>query len=145
MLPKPPPEILIDGFNLLHAVILQGRERAQWWSKENQSQVLQLVARFQPSPELGYASTDRPRLCVVFDASEASEHRMTDRSLDAGLVAFEYAAHADDWIVSRAEGLRETPPLIVSADRALLDRAGRWGAGRLSPWIFAKMCDLTQG
>jgi hypothetical protein len=141
---KLPPEILIDGFNLLHAVVLQGRERAQWWSKENQLRVLKLVASFQPSTDLGFASSDLPRLCVVFDASDASEHRLTDRPEDACPIALKYAADADDWIVSRAAELHATPPLIVSADRSLLDRARRWGAGRLSPWTFAEMCNLKR-
>lgn len=142
--PAPSSEILIDGFNLLHAVVLKGRQRAQWWSAENQSRVLSLVACYRASTESEASTVLVPKLCLVFDASESSQHRLTEQTGGTEHIAVEYAPHADDWIVARAEELRHTPPVIVSADRALLDRAARWGAGRISPWAFAEMCGISR-
>lgn len=46
------PLYLVDGFNFLHAVLLQGRERARWWSPENRERVVAAVAALRSSAGL---------------------------------------------------------------------------------------------
>jgi hypothetical protein len=50
------PLYLVDGFNFLHAVLLQGRERARWWSPENRERVVEAVAALMAAAELGTAA-----------------------------------------------------------------------------------------
>lgn len=128
------PLYLIDGFNFLHAVVLQGRERARWWSEENQRRVVSRVA------ELG-AAIDGFEAWVVFDrrgsAHDASSRDGTSVRSERGLEVHA-AADADDYIVARCaelQGQREVR--VVSADRSLVDRARHRGARGISPWAFA--------
>ena len=116
------PLYLVDGYNLLHAVILKGRDRARWWGAEQQRRVVDFVARFSDGD-----------VCVVFDGS-APEPAATP-------IEVRFAASADDTIVARCAKLEgERTVYVVSADRALIDRARQHGAHRLSPWQFAALC-----
>ena len=40
---------LIDGFNVLHAGILRGRDRSGWWTAPMQARVVERVACFESS------------------------------------------------------------------------------------------------
>lgn len=120
------PLLLVDGFNLLHAVILQGRDRANWWNRDNQARVVQLVSRY-----------NGPEICqVVFDAARADSVRL-EIAAGEGVV---YAPSADDWIVQQVEQRKGREVTVVSADRSLVDQAKRCGAARMSPWQFAEKC-----
>jgi YacP-like NYN domain len=128
------PLYLVDGFNFLHAVLLKGRERAEWWGPENQLRVLEALAPLA-------ARVEPLELWVVFDRRPASGEPRSgvtpDPVLHAGIEVHR-AADADDYIVARCADLacrREV--VVVSADRSLCDRARRQGASGLSPWAFA--------
>jgi predicted RNA-binding protein with PIN domain len=55
-----------------------------------------------------------------------------------------FAPNADDYIVELCAELRgQRDVVVVSADRALIDRARHRGAARLSPWQFAEQCGPT--
>jgi hypothetical protein len=129
-----PPLYLIDAYNFLHAVVLKGRRRANWWSSDNQRRVVDAVAAIGAARE-GFEA------CVVFDrrgpVSDADP--WGGAPVGAGpAVEVHSAPDADDYIVARCaelSGLREL--WVVTADRSLGDRARRHGARRLSPWAFA--------
>jgi predicted RNA-binding protein with PIN domain len=127
-----PPLYLIDGYNFLHAVVLKGRERAAWWSPENQARAVARVA--------GLVSGEGVETWVVFD-------RRGPADAEAGAAFVEpeeglqvhHAPDADDYIVAwcaELSALRDV--IVVSADRSLVDRARYRGARRLSPWAFVR-------
>lgn len=125
---------LIDAYNFLHAVVLKGRERANWWSSENRQRVVAAVAM------LG-AARDAFEAWVVFDQrGTAADASALDGMPVGGAPGIEVhsAPDADDYIVARCAELSGRRELwVVSADRSLGDRARRHGARRLSPWAFA--------
>jgi YacP-like NYN domain-containing protein len=122
---------LIDGFNFLHAVVLKGRDRARWWSPENQQAVRDWVA-LRPVADA--------RACIVFDQREPRATGDGSASCDtAGELEVRHAPDADAYILACCEqlcGTREV--VVVSADRSLVDRAKQRGARALSPWAFAR-------
>jgi hypothetical protein len=128
------PLYLIDAYNFLHAVVLKGRERANWWSCENQARVVSAVAALGVGREAFEA-------WVVFDrrGTTAEAEASGGAPVDAPPgIEVHVAPDADDYIVARCAELWGRRELwVVSADRSLGDRAGRHGARRLSPWAFA--------
>ena len=130
VLPDPMPLYVVDGFNLMHAVVLRGRDRKRWWGAENQERVVRLVESF----DLGEA-------CVVFDAGRPESERFAGESH----IDVHFARSADDFIVQLSERLHARRPVfVISSDRALQDRARRFGARRLSPWEFRDACTLME-
>jgi uncharacterized coiled-coil protein SlyX len=133
------PLYLVDGFNLLHAVILRGRERSHWWQVEQQARVVTLAQSFRGG-----------EVWVVFDArgGERVTGMGTGGAFTPGSsghpVEVRFAPSADDYIVELCAQLRgQRQVVVVSADRALIDRARHHGAARLSPWQFAEQCGPT--
>jgi hypothetical protein len=122
------PLYLVDGFNFLHAVVLRGRDRAYWWSLENQARVVEAVAalRVEGRPVDAWIVFDRRG--PSHDGSVASLEPVSQ-----GSIQIHHAPDADDYIVRRCGEL-----VVVSADRSLRDRAKNHGARGLSPWAFAR-------
>jgi hypothetical protein len=139
------PVYLIDGFNLLHAVILRGRDRARWWSGGRQRDVVSFVTGIAEKMSRGERGPSIPQFEVVFDAArEDSERFDSSPTAPGALVGVVFAPSADDFIVARVLSLRsgtsrERPVWVVTADRPLADRARHRGAERLSPWQFAAL------
>gem|GEM_PF-2283552 len=129
---KSRPLLLIDGFNLLHSVILQGRDRVNWWLPEKQSLVVDYVGQCPGEFECW----------LVFDSSRSDEERpalpvsRTQRCNPARIL---YAPSADDAIVSLCELHQERRVQVASADRALQDRCRNHGAVRLRPWDLQEL------
>lgn len=126
------PELwLVDGFNVLHAGVLRGRDRADWWRVPAQLRLVERVARFEPLTA---------RLCVVFDAAhERSERCAPPPSLARVEVVF--AASADDWLVREARRAPEPGRLaVVTGDRQVAGRARHAGARVVSPRTFLARC-----
>jgi hypothetical protein len=125
---------LIDAYNFLHAVVLKGRERANWWSSENQARVVGAVAALGAGRESFEAWVVFDRRGVAIDSGPSG-----GAPVDAVPgIEVHSAPDADDYIVARCaelSGHREV--WVVSADRSLGDRALRHGARRVSPWAFA--------
>jgi len=131
------PLYFVDGFNVLHAVVLVGRERARWWSPENRARLVELVVARVPALE-----ADGPvDVWVIFDRKEEKGPAGVEgepRAVGASQLQIHHAPNADDYIVERCAELAGRRDLIVvSADRSLRDRAKRHGARPLSPWAFA--------
>lgn len=122
------PLFLVDGYNFLHAVLLEGRDRAEWWSPQKRALVIDWLTRHRGS--------EPAELWVVFDQRGSASERALDPV--QGTLRVCYAPDADASILASCAELAATREVIVvSADRSLCDRARRHGAGRLSPWKFA--------
>lgn len=127
--PSEAPETwLIDGFNLMHAAVLKGRDRRDWWRAEARERVLALVRRLEAADA---------EVVVVFDG-----RRPADEPEAAGpgpRVVF--AASADDYLI---RAVRSAPDpgrvTLVTADRQLADRARHRGARVIGPVAFRERC-----
>jgi len=123
------PLYLVDGFNLLHAVMLTDRTKVAWWALAEQRHVVELSEGFEQG-----------EVCVVFD------ERGSDRVASTERVQVMFAPDADEYIVSHCAALQgRRPVVVVSADRSLCDRSLYRGAARLSPWKFAMRCRREAG
>lgn len=124
------PILIIDGFNVLHAVVLIGRDRAGWWQPAAQRR---LVERVEQLP-LSY-----PTIWIVFDRRPSTgevprDEIPEDVTSNDSRLRIVYAPSADDWIVQEVERLTPQHSItVVTADRPLRDRVRRVGGSVLSP------------
>jgi predicted RNA-binding protein with PIN domain len=118
---------LVDGFNVLHAGVLRGRDRADWWQEPARARLLDRVAGF---------AEGGAEVCVVFDGarpSPAEAERRHPRVV--------FAPSADDWILRELrEAADPTAIVVVTADRQVADRARHRGARVVSPRAFLERC-----
>lgn len=129
------PEVsswLIDGFNVLHAVLLGGRDRSRWWTALHRRALVDRVCRFEGSAER----------VIVFDGRRAPDTR--ERPDDPG-VRVEFEPDADAFILKVArraskEGAGAGTVGVVTADRKLRDRCRHAGAEVVSPAEFLAHC-----
>jgi hypothetical protein len=126
---SPPPSLwLVDGFNVLHAGVLRGRDRAEWWTEPRREQLVALAERFDDA---------KAQIWIVFDGSGAENPGETP----ASRVRRFFAPSADDWLV---EQVRASPApdclAVVTADRAVAGRARHRGAQVVSPLAFLARC-----
>lgn len=123
---------LVDGYNVLHAGVLRGRDRAGWWKAAAQARVVAAAAGFDdPQAEVW----------VVFDAArpEAASERCA--APPGGRVRLVFTPSADDWIVQKVRGHAEPERLaVVTADRQVAERARHRGARVVSPLAFLRRC-----
>lgn len=128
--PAPEPTVwLIDGFNLLHAAVLRGRDRREWWGPAARERVLALVRRLEaPGAEV----------IVVFDGRRPPDEPETHDATGPQVV---FAASADDWLV---RAVRQAPDpsriAVVTADRQVAERARHRGARVVGPIAFRERC-----
>ena len=117
--------LIIDGFNVLHAVVLVGRDRAGWWQPVAQRRLLARVEQL----EVSYSS-----MWIVFDRRPSTDEIAEDVTSDDPRIRVRYAPSADDWIVAEVERLPPQHTLtVVTADRQLRERVRRAGGTILSP------------
>jgi predicted RNA-binding protein with PIN domain len=114
------PEVLIvDGFNVLHAAVLRGRDRAGWRGAEARARLMDAL-RDAPLPR-------GAEVLVVFDDRAPAPDRDTGPEVV-------HAPDADEWIVARvAADPRPERILVATADRSLGDRARARGARLVRP------------
>lgn len=117
---------VIDGFNVLHACLLNGQSRDHWWSETTQAK---LLAWLEP-----FAREHVVR--VVFDARSDASPRCPQGQYSARVC---FGRHADDDIVALVQASRGSLVCVVTADRSLADRSRHVGAQPLRPWAFAKL------
>ena len=123
--PMNDPILIIDGFNVLHAVVLIGRDRAGWWQPAAQRR---LVERVEQLP-LSY-----PTIWIVFDRHPSTSEVPEDVTSNDARMRIVYAPSADDWIVHEVERLASQYAVtVVTADRPLRDRVRHVGGVLLSP------------
>ncbi len=131
--------IFIDGFNLLHSVVLKKENRSRWWSVHQQLRVIELVSSFSPPPAFKGHSVEFEKLEIVFDASSSRSERAVLPLPFSQRISLHYAPSADDWIVEQIKECAQ-PAMVVSADRPLTDRARHLGALKIIPWQFSEYC-----
>ena len=121
-------EWLVDGYNFLHASLLGGQDRSQWWTAPQRARVLGAVAEAAPAA----------RVTVVFDGDRPAADR--PRGAEPGAdepVAALYAPSADEWLVRRVKAADDpTSVAVVTADRRLADRVRHHGARVVAPRDF---------
>jgi hypothetical protein len=126
--PPTPSRWLVDGFNVLHAGVLHGRDRAQWWTAPRREQLVALAQRFDDAAA---------EIWIVFDGSYADE----PAEAAAGRVRQVFAPSADDWLLKQVRASDAPGCLaVVTADRAVADRARHRGAQVVAPRSFLARC-----
>lgn len=118
---------LVDGYNVVCAGVLGGRERSRWWAAERRGELIEMLARFDdPDAEIW----------VVFDGARSPEPDGAD-----GRIRTVFAPSADAWLldeVRRRAGDREVA--VVTADRKLAGRARHRGARVVAPRELIGRC-----
>jgi len=124
---------LVDGYNVLHAGVLRGRDRRGWWKAPAQERLLALAASFDdPRAEVWVIFDRRP------DLSDADEPALPPGSR----VRLVYAESADDWLVRRVRRAEDPASVaVVTADRQVQGRARHAGGQVVSPLAFLARCD----
>jgi predicted RNA-binding protein with PIN domain len=135
--PTSAPQLwLVDGYNVLHAGVLRGRDRRGWWTASVQSRLVAIADTFE----------DRSaRIIVVFDGRDPDSPRAADPA-PTSRVELVYAPSADDWLVRH---VRSSPAperiAVVTADRQVQGRARHGGARVVSPLAFLARCNRSAG
>jgi len=120
---------LVDGFNVLHAHLLRGRDRKDWWSAERRQLVIERAQRLAASGE---------RVWVVFDGERPASEAET--AADAPLRVV-FARDADDWMLRAMRAADDAGGVaIVTGDRSVKERARRFGAHVVSPRAWLARC-----
>lgn len=132
--------LLVDGFNVLHTVLLAGARDSLWWGRAARDRLLERVALW---PESGDA------IWVAFDGAQPAWSVLAVEIIGPGperpargpIVHSLFVESADDWIVRRARRA-EVPErtVVVSADRKVAGRARSAGCLVWSPWTFIAGC-----
>ena len=126
--PPAPSRWLVDGFNVLHAGVLHGRDRALWWTAPRREQLVALAQRFDDAAA---------EIWIVFDGSHPDE----PAEPVSGRVRQIFAPSADDWLLKEVRASDAPGCLaVVTADRAVADRARHRGAQVVSPRGFLSRC-----
>ena len=120
---------LVDGFNVLHVVLLHGESRKAWWQSKGRERVVELARGFDaPDAEV----------VVVFDGSQPPP---ADETCDATGPRVIFAAPADDWLLTAVRSAPDPARVaVVTADRRLAARARHRGAQVVAPGTFAQRC-----
>jgi len=132
--------ILVDGFNVLHAVLQKAERESGWWKREQRERLLRRVAKWPAAED---------EVWVAFDGTQPAWSVWAEpvaRTVSAGMnrplpVHSVYVESADDWIVRRA---RRAPhperTIVVTRDRQVAGRARSAGCEVWSPWSFMSRC-----
>jgi predicted RNA-binding protein with PIN domain len=127
---------LVDGYNVLHAGVLRGRDRRGWWTASVQSRLVAIADTFEDPAA---------QIIVVFDAAKPETPRAVE-PLPPSRVQLVYTPSADDWLVRQVRR-SQTPERIavVTADRQVQGRARHSGARVVSPLAFLERCNRNAG
>ena len=117
---------LVDGYNVLHAGLLGGRDRSRWWTEPRRRELLDRVAGFDAEAELW----------IVFDGRGDPEEP-SDRPGPRCV----FATSADDWLIQRVRRADDPSRIaVVTSDRQVAGRARSRGAQIVSPMDFLSRC-----
>ncbi len=121
---------LVDGYNVIHAAVLGGKDRSQWWTGSRRRELLERASGFDVDAEVW----------IVFDGPD-----------DSGATAGSSGPHcvfadsADDWLVDRVRRAEDPAEIaVVTADRQVAGRARGRGARVVSPKDFLARCATLQ-
>jgi hypothetical protein len=138
----PPPVrrvILVDAFNVLHAVLL-GKEREHgWWRRAERERLLRRISTWESGPAEIWVAFDGAQPAWSVWAEPIARPQTSDSR--GPTVHSVFVESADDWIVRRAR--RAPQPervVVVSADRKVSGRARSAGCEIWTPWAFISQC-----
>lgn len=118
---RPAPIVLVDGFNLLHARVLRGRDRRDWNGAEARARLITALEHAVVPPGA--------EVVVVFDDPRPATPGTTPRVV--------HAPDADAWITDQVLSHPDPETVtVVTADRALGDRCRTAGAHVVRPHAF---------
>jgi len=131
--PEPSPRIwLVDGYNVLHAGVLRGRDRREWWSAAVQQRLVDVAESFDDA---------RAEIWVVFDDARPGRSERCREPEPPCRVRIAYAPSADDWLVKRVRRAERPAELaVVTGDRQVQGRSRHRGAHVVSPLAFLARC-----
>ncbi len=149
--------ILVDGFNVLHAVLL-GKERQEgWWRRAPRERLLRRISGWPVrSDEIWVAFDGKHPAWSVWVEPERIEIPSSATPADSKggtavvdgpgpIVHSLFVESADDWIVRRA---RRTPSpermVVVSGDHKVAGRARSAGCAVWTPWALISQCPAIQ-
>ena len=119
---------LVDGYNVLHTVLLGGRDRTQWWREECRREVTLRAARLEDEGAL---------VVVVFDGDLPG----SDDAPDSNRLRVVFAPSADDWLVAAVRAAERPEEIgVVTADRKVAGRCRHKGAHVVHPRDFLAWC-----
>jgi len=119
---------LVDGYNVLHAGVLGGRDRSGWWTGSRRRELIERVAGFTGTAEIW----------IVFDGPDDPAAGPEPPGLHCV-----FAASADDWLIDRVRSAEDpTQIAVVTADRQIAGRARGRGAQVISPRDFLARCPV---
>jgi len=119
---------LVDGYNVLHAAVLGGQDRSEWWTESRRRELLERVSGFDADAEIW----------IVFDGPD--DPGGADALHGPRCV---FAASADDWLVDRVRKAEDPSEIaVVTADRKVAGRARGRGARIVSPRDFLARCTI---
>ncbi len=141
--------ILVDGFNVLHAVLLGKDRQAGWWKRQPRERLLNRVCCWNGGPDDIWVAFDgdQPAMSVWPEPQESSrpvDEPDPESGREAPTVHSLFVESADDWIVRRARKTsRPDRVVVVSADRKVAGRARSAGCEVWTPWEFVSGCEET--
>jgi predicted RNA-binding protein with PIN domain len=142
---------LIDGYNLLHACLLTGKDRRDWWKAENRETVLALAGQLgDPGAEIWVVFDGTAESQEIYAPPQELDSEGEDRSDDytsgtppgaAPPIHVVFTSSADDWIVKRVRRTEEPGRMaVVTSDRQVAGRAAHRGARVVRPRAFLELC-----
>ncbi len=118
---------------MLHAGVLVGRARAEWWKEAAQRRLVERVEQF--------FNPIYQEIWIVFDRREDKKERAFAVVSADPRIQVSYAPSADDWIVERVSKLFPRRLVtVVTADRSLRERVRHAGGMYCSPLQFLAHC-----
>ena len=125
--------LIIDGFNVLHAGVLTGRDRANWWHASMQRRLVECV---ESCTDSAYTN-----IWIIFDRRTDTHTEYEDVTSNDRRISVFYAPSADDWIVTQVSELTgQRAVTVVTADRLLRERVQQAGGILCSPTQFLATC-----
>ncbi len=135
--------ILVDGFNVLHAILLGKDRDSEWWQRVHRERLLERVTHWSDGADAIWVAFDGSRPAMSVWAEPVA---MSSGGDSPGPVVHSlFVESADDWIVRRARRTQHPERMIVvSADRKVAGRARSAGCEILTPWAFMARCTRAE-
>ncbi len=142
---------LVDGYNVLHTVLLGGqpREGTDWWGETGRDLLWERIQSFdglhRPEsaaadlrPDPGNAGPDALEPGTVWIVFDGKRPASSQRAANPQVV---FAPSADQWIVDRVRSSPNSSALaVVSADHQVVGRCRHAGAQIVTPRDFIARC-----
>ncbi len=140
--PHPPPDEvslwLVDGYNVLHTVLLGGEDRTAFWTSTRREALLARVAGL-----VGLDAAKR-RVVVVFDGARPHPDQTDDANAGTphgAALTHRFEPSADAWIVQAARRSERPAEIgVVTSDRQVAGRCRHAGAHVVAPSQFLAWC-----